>query len=87
MIPSHAAFIRMKTSSYELVSLFEGMEPLVKFCYTLEGDGELAVEAGYIIDGMYELYPARDLPDMVSVNRLIAVQLISFKIIKNISAL
>ena len=41
----------------ELSAYFEGLEPIVKFCYKFEGDGHLVFEAGQIIVNIYSIYP------------------------------
>lgn len=56
----------------ELATFVEGLKPLVEVTYNLEGDGELAFEAGKLIDGIYNAYPNGALPHMPSVDRLIA---------------
>jgi hypothetical protein len=60
-----------KMLAIELAAYIDALEPIVKFCYNLEGDGQLVFEAGQIIDNMYSIYPNRNLPNMPSVNRLV----------------
>ena len=66
----HVSFGKML--AIELAAYVDALKPIVKFCYNLEGDGQSVFDAGQIIDNMYSTYPNRDLPNMPSVNRLVA---------------
>ena len=50
----------------------ECLEPMCKFCYKIEGDGQLVFVAGKRVDELHTHYNGRDgLPALPSVRRLV----------------
>jgi hypothetical protein len=55
----------------ELAAFVEVLFPLRKFCYAMEGDGDLAFAAGERADNLFLTYPDGNLPETPSANQLI----------------